>query len=203
MTTDVQLRGRRERPPLFLMQTAGRGSLPTKDADDLMVAKHSQILQSRARLLWEEVGRSSGLASLCTASSLTQAWSCRGGGKGGERGGGRFPGPPCSLLLLLSLPCLPASSTHPALNASFPCVVSRYCLQLLARNEQGIAERSQAPSEGSSWRQSLSLASPLPEEEEPNGSGGKGWIMQWLSQTIKTRRRGGKWQREIVALLLS
>lgn len=126
-------------PPLFLMQTAGRGSLPTKDAD-LMVAKRSQILQSRARLLWEEVGRSSGLASLCTASSLTQAWSCRGGGKGGERGGGRFPGPPCSLLLLLSLPCLPASSTHPALNASFPCVVPRYCLQLLARNEQGIAE---------------------------------------------------------------
>lgn len=106
----------------------------------------SQILQSGDRLLWE-VGRSSGLVSLCTASSLTQAWSCRGGGKGGDSGAGCFPGPPHSLFLLelLLLPNLPECSTHPALNASFPCLFPRYCLQVLPKREKGIAKQLQAP----------------------------------------------------------
>lgn len=122
-----------------------RGELRTKDAD-LMVAMCSQILQSRDRLLWE-VGRSSGLVSLCTASSLTQAWSCRGGGKGGDSGAGCFPGPPHSLFLLelLLLPNLPECSTHPALNASFPRLFPRYCLQVLPTREKGIAKPMQAP----------------------------------------------------------
>lgn len=61
----------------FFYANVGRErELRTKDAD-LMVTICSLILQSRDRLLWE-VGRSSGLVSLYTASSLTQAWSCRG-----------------------------------------------------------------------------------------------------------------------------
>lgn len=134
-------------PPLFFVfiANAGKRELRTKDAD-LMVAMCSQILQSRDRLLWD-VGRSSGLVSLCTASSLTQAWSCRGGGKGGDSGAGCFPGPPHSpfLLELLLLPNLPECSTHPALNASFPCLFPRYCLQVLPKREKGIAKQLQAP----------------------------------------------------------
>lgn len=85
--------------------------------------------------------------SLCTASSLTQAWSCRGGGKGGDSGAGCFPGPPHSpfLLELLLLPNLPECSTHPALNASFPRLIPRYCLQVLPNREKGIAKQLQAP----------------------------------------------------------
>lgn len=81
--------------------------------------------------------------SLCTASSLTQAWSCRGGGKGGDSGAGCFPGPPHSpfLLELLLLPNLPECSTHPALNASFPRLIPRYCLQVLPNREKGIAKQ--------------------------------------------------------------
>ncbi|CAL8405955.1 unnamed protein product [Arctogadus glacialis] len=42
--------------------------------------------RQRGRLSGEEVGRISGLVSLCTASSLTPAWSCRGDGvRGAER----------------------------------------------------------------------------------------------------------------------
>lgn len=129
MTTDVQLRTQtltraractRARAHEFSCKRRSSGAQRTKGAD-LMVVMCSQIWQSRDRL-WLDVGRSSGLASLCTASSLTQAWSCRGGGKGGDSGAGCFPGPPRSLfpLELLSVPNLPESSTHPALNASFP-----------------------------------------------------------------------------------
>lgn len=84
--------------------------------------------------------------SLCTASSLTQAWSCREGGKGGDSGAGYFPGPPHSLFLLelLLLPNLPECSTNPALNASFPCLFPRYWLQVLAKREKGIAKQLQA-----------------------------------------------------------
>lgn len=148
MTTDVQLRTQTPPPPplipalparthrlahtrtrarIFHCQTLESPEPHTKDAD-LMVVMCSQILLSRDRLLWE-VGRSSGLVSLCTASSLTQAWSCRGGGKGGDSGTGCFPGPPHSLFLLKLLlrPNLPECSTHLALNASFPCAFTRYC----------------------------------------------------------------------------
>ncbi len=157
----------------YFYANGGEREPRTKDAD-LMVAMCSQILQSRDRLLWE-VGRSSGLVSLCTASSLTQAWSCRGGGKGGDSGAGCFPGPPHSLFLLelLLLPNLPECSTHPALNASFPCLFPRYCLQVLPKREKGIAKQLQAPPR----RQLLDVVvffwrPPLPKEEEPNGSGG-------------------------------
>lgn len=176
MTTDVQLRTQTSLPSLLILappsthtqasahthaQThtyfhcyycqyyllyanGGERELRTKDAD-LMVAMCSQILQSRDRLL-REVGRSSGLVSLCTASSLTQAWSCREGGKGGDSGAGYFPGPPHSLFLLepLLLPNRPECSTNPALNASFPCLFPRYWLQVLAKREKGIAKQLQA-----------------------------------------------------------
>lgn len=51
----------------------------------------------------------------------------QGGGKGGDSGAGCFPGPPRSFfpLELLSVPNLPESSTHPALNASFPLLAPR------------------------------------------------------------------------------
>ena len=116
---------------LFSMPTGWEP--PTKDAD-VMVPMCSRILQSRDRLWWE-VGRSSGLASLCTASSLMQAWSCRRGVNGGDSGAGCFPGPKLSLFLLC-LPNLPECSTRPAPNASFP----RYCLQVLPDREKGIAK---------------------------------------------------------------
>lgn len=159
----------------------------TKDAD-LMVAMCSQILQSSDRLLWE-VGRSSGLVSLCTASSLTQAWSCRGGGKGGDSGAGCFPGPPHSLILveLLLLPNLPECSTHPALNASFPRLFPRYCLQVLPKREKGITKLQAPPN-----RQLLDvvvffLASPSSQR------GGTKWLrwirVNYAMPTIDNRRK--------------
>lgn len=71
----------------------------------------------------------------------------QGGGKRGDSGAGCFPGPPHSpfLVELLLLPNLPECSTDPALNASFSCLFSRYCLQVLPMREKGIAKQLQAP----------------------------------------------------------
>lgn len=71
----------------------------------------------------------------------------QGGGKRGDSGAGCFPGPPHwpFLVELLLLPNLPECSTHPALNASFSCLFSRYCLQVLPMREKGIAKQLQAP----------------------------------------------------------
>lgn len=68
-----------------------RDRLPTKDAGVMMAKRWRMLLLRwwRARLLWIEEGRSSGLMSLSPASSLTQACFCRRGGKDEASGGGR------------------------------------------------------------------------------------------------------------------
>lgn len=69
-----------------------RDRLPTKYAGVMMAKRWRMLLLLRwwrARLLWKEEGRSSGLMSLSPASSLTQACFCRGGGKDEVSGGGR------------------------------------------------------------------------------------------------------------------
>ncbi len=65
---------------LFKNGERKRDRLPTKDAGVMMAKRWRMLLLrwSRARLLWKEEGRSSGLMSLSPASSLTQACFCRG-----------------------------------------------------------------------------------------------------------------------------